>query len=298
MTGETNEESFFFLYGNGCNGKSTFINIILDIFGGYAQTMPSHSLMLGKNDNSISNDLARMKGARLVVTNELPEGRCFNEETIKLLTSQDQIVSRFLYGEYFQFKPTHKLIIIGNHKPKIIGQDYGIWRRVKLVPFNTIIPEEERDKDLGKKLAKEKEGIFRWMVEGAIKWFQNKGLPDPEFVKESVLEYKQDMDVIGDFINETCSKYQSALCLASDLFIAYKNYCENGMIKPLGKIDFYRKVEEKGFIKERKSQNKVFFFGITIKNSSTIELSPTGKNENHNQDNQKIKTSAIADRRG
>ena len=70
------------------------------------------------------------------------------------------------------------------------------------------------------------------------------------------------------------------------------------MIKPLGKIDFYRKVEEKGFIKERKSQNKVFFFGITIKNSSTIELSPTGKNENHNQDNQKIKTSAIADRRG
>jgi len=261
MTGETNEEVIFFLYGNGCNGKSTFINAFNSILGSLAKTMPSKTLMLGRNDNSAPNDIAMLKGVRLAATTELPEGKQLNEELIKSLASQDMITARYLFKEFFEFSPTHKWWISGNHKPKIVGQDYGIWRRLKLIPFEITIPPENRDKNLSKKLDEEQPGILRWMVEGAVKWYRD-GLREPKIIIDAVEEYRNEMDIIGDFIVECCHVDGRSNILATELYELYRKYCEANVQYAIGKRMFYVKMVERGFKKNNCSRNQLFIQGI------------------------------------
>ncbi len=261
ITGETNEEVVFFLYGTGCNGKSTFINAINSVLGKFARTMPSKTLMIVQNDNTASNDIAMLKGVRLAATTELPEGKRFNEELIKSLASQDIISARYLFKEYFEFSPTHKWWISGNHKPKIVGQDYGIWRRLKLIPFEITISPEKQDKNLKEKLEAELPGILRWMVEGAVEWYRN-GLREPAKISEAVKEYRNEMDILGNFIAECCQTDSDAMIPVNNLYNLYKQYCETNGQSTLGKKMFNLKMVERGFKKDFGAKNQVCLFGI------------------------------------
>ncbi len=264
MTGETNEEVIFFLYGNGCNGKSTFINTINSILGVYAKAIPSQTLFMGRSDNSASNDIAMLDGIRLASTTELPEGKQLNEENIKSLASQDKIVARFLYKEYFELIPTHKWWIAGNHKPNVTGQDYGIWRRIKLIPFEVTIPDDQRDKNLSQKLQKEANGILQWMVEGAVKWYAG-GLQEASIVKNAVNDYRKEMDIIGNFIKECCDKDKSCSIKFSVFYLLYKDYCKNNGLYPQSNKTLSIKMRERGFSITNRTNNIVYILGLRIK---------------------------------
>ena len=164
ITGDTSEQTMFMLYGTGANGKSTFLNTVMNILGDYAATTPAQTFMKKQGDQ-MTNDLARLRGARFVTTSETDQGLRLSEPLIKQITGNDRITARFLYGEFFSFVPTFKIWMATNHKPVIKGNDFGIWRRIKLVPFTTRIEEERQDKRLEQKLMAEAPGILNWLID-------------------------------------------------------------------------------------------------------------------------------------
>ena len=147
MTGLINEQCMFVFYGSGANGKSTILEIYRELLAGYAMHTTTASL-LGSSGSPIRNDLARLNGARFVSAVEIGMGKKLDEALVKQLTGGDQVTARFLYNEFFEYKPEFKLFIAANHKPDIQGVDHGIWRRIHLIPFDVTIPTEEIDRDL------------------------------------------------------------------------------------------------------------------------------------------------------
>jgi P4 family phage/plasmid primase-like protien len=163
LTGFTSEECLFLLHGSGANGKTTLMNAIRTLAGDYGMQCAPETLMTKKN-SGIPNDIARLKGARLVATSEVEAGQRFSESLVKQLTGRDKIVARFMRAEFFEFVPQFKIFLAANHKPVIRGTDYAIWRRIKLIPFNVTIPKEKQDPHLAGKLQDELPGIRRCPV--------------------------------------------------------------------------------------------------------------------------------------
>lgn len=230
MTGSTKEQCVFFCYGNGRNGKSTFLDIISAIMGDYATNIQPETIMVQNRQSGANSDIARLKGARFVTTVEPNQGARINEGLLKQLTGGDTVTARHLYGKEFEFEAEFKLWMATNHKPIIRGRDLGIWRRMHLIPFTVEIPDDKVDKNLKYKLKKELTGILNWAVEGCIKW-QREGLGMPAAVEEAVKEYKSEMDVITAFL-EDCTIQGPGETKASELYKAYADWAEeNGEYK-------------------------------------------------------------------
>ena len=221
LTGSTKEQVFFIFYGTGANGKSTFLITIHSLLGDYARQTPTETL-LTKWGNKIPNDVARLKGARFVNAAESESGKHLAEALVKQLTGGDKISARFLYGEFFEFDATFKIFFAVNHKPTIRGSDHAIWRRIRLIPFNATIPPEKQDKNFSEKLNAELPGILRWAVEGCLLW-QSEGLGLPESVKAATADYRSEMDVISDFIEECCEDTPGVQTPFSDLYHRYQD---------------------------------------------------------------------------
>jgi putative DNA primase/helicase len=250
LTGETREQCLFVLHGSGANGKSTFLEVLQTLLGDYAQSTPSASLLAKDRHDGIPNDIARLRGARLVTAVEIGQGRRLNEELMKRLTGQDTITARFLHAEFFDFRAEFKLFIACNHLPTITGTDHAIWRRIRLIPFTVTIPETEQDKDLPAKLQAELPGILAWAVRGCLAW-QREGLGTPEEVKQATAGYRASMDQIGRFIEECCLVSQQVRIKASELYEAYKKWCDANGEQAATLSAFGHYLEEKGFAKHK-----------------------------------------------
>lgn len=199
LTGSVKEQCAFFLYGIGNNGKSTFIETLADMLGDYASNAQPETIMMKRDGNSgINSDIARLKSARLVSTEEPTEGVRLNEGLVKQLTGGGKVTCRFLFGDEFEYSPEFKIWIATNHKPVIRGTDVGIWRRIRLIPFEVNI--EHPDKQLKYKMREEMPQIMRWAVEGCM-MYQKEGLEPPEAVQKSTEEYKSEMDLLATFMD-------------------------------------------------------------------------------------------------
>jgi putative DNA primase/helicase len=195
LSGDIGEQKVFFLCGNGENGKSTFLDTIMAILGDYAMSCPTETFMVKDfGGNGPNNDLARLKGARFVTAAEIEAGKKLAESLVKQVTGGDKIAARYLRQEYFEFTPEFKLWFCTNHKPDITGTDHGIWRRVKIIPFDIIVPKKLQE--LGRPAVKnyheimikeEASGILNWMLQGWILWMRE-GLKDSEAIKEATNE--------------------------------------------------------------------------------------------------------------
>ncbi|QLI45380.1 DNA primase [Bacillus pumilus] len=271
LTGVTKEQIMFFLFGNGRNGKSTFINVIQDILGDYARQTNSDTFLKKKNESGINNDVARLDGARFVSAVESEEGQQLSEALVKQITGGEKMSARFLRQEYFEFTPEFKVFFTTNHKPIIKGGDNGIWRRIKLVPFTVTIPEEKIDADLPEKLKREMPGILRWIVDGCLKW-QKEGLKDPKAIRNATQGYREDMDILGPFLNENCTIHEDASIEAKILYENYKKWCFQNDEIDLKNRSFYRQLEVRGFKKENGTKNKVYFKGLTLNQYAGLNL--------------------------
>lgn len=281
LTGVTKEQVMFFLFGNGRNGKSTFINIIQDLLGDYGRQTNSDTFLKKRNDSGINNDVARLDGARFVSAVESEEGQQLSEALVKQITGGEKMSARFLRQEYFEFTPEFKVFFTTNHKPIVKGSDEGIWRRIMLIPFTITIPKDKIDYDLPDKLAKEMPGVLRWAVEGCMKW-QTEGLRAPEAVKAATAEYREDMDILAPFIDENCTVNSSVRIEAKSLYENYTKWCYQNNELELKNRAFYRQLEVRGFKKEKGTGNKNFILGITLNKLAGSNLFSTENEDKNN----------------
>lgn len=262
LTGATSEQCAFFLYGTGRNGKSTFLDIIRDIFGDYAANIQPETIMVRSNQSTaINSDIARLKGARLVTSVEPNEGVRINEGLLKQLTGDDTVTARKLYGDEFEFKPEFKLWMATNHKPVIRGTDTGIWRRIHMIPFIVQIPEEKIDRRLKYKLSAELTGIFRWAVEGCLLW-QKEGLKMPRAVLEEVREYRREMDVISAFVEDKCTVGKGLSVQSSALYAAYLRWADSGNEYKMSNTKFGLEIAKR--FEKVKGRKYNYYSGLTL----------------------------------
>ncbi|MDR0474648.1 MAG: DUF5906 domain-containing protein [Treponema sp.] len=262
LTGNIEEQTMFILYGSGANGKTTFLNTIQYLLGDYAIASPTESFMK-KNVDQNTNDIARLRGTRFVTTTEAEQGRRLSEPLIKKITGNDQITARFLYGEYFNFTPTFKIFMATNYKPVIKGTDHGIWRRIKLIPFTTTIPQDKQDKNLEIKLKQEVCGILNWLLEGTLRW-RREGLIAPAVIFNATDEYRGEMDVIGNFLKERCVKDGGVSIRIRELYKAYADWCDDNKEHAVSERFFTMRLNEIGFVQNRTAEAR-YWMGLALR---------------------------------
>ncbi|PGL20180.1 DNA primase, partial [Bacillus thuringiensis] len=293
LTGEITEQIMVFLIGGGSNGKSTFINIIKDLMGDYGRQAKSDTF-IKKKETGANNDIARLVGSRFVSAIESEDGEQLSETFVKQITGGEPIVARFLRQEFFEFIPEFKVFFTTNHKPVIKGVDEGIWRRIRLIPFNLQLPKEKRDKKLPEKLSLEMPGILNWAIEGCLKW-QQSGLSNPAIVRKATGDYKEEMDILGPFMFECCFKRDDVQIEAKELYEVYANWCFRNGEHQLKNRAFYRILETQGFKRERGNRNKYFIKGVTLTNrKNTFKQSELLKNDENSESVTKSNTFKIS----
>jgi putative DNA primase/helicase len=260
LTADVSEQCLMILYGTGANGKTTFLQAISAMMGDYALQTPVETLLV-KHGSAIPNDVARLRGARLVTAAEAEEGKRLAESLVKQVTGGDKVAARFLHGEFFEFTPSFKIWLGTNHKPIIKGTDHAIWRRIRLVPFTVTIPEEEQDRELGERLLAELPGILAWAVRGCLSW-QKEGLGVPAEVGRATQAYRDELDALGGFLQDCCIVQENARARAGELYKAYRSWCEENGEKPLSQTRFGLRMVERGLDKVKDTY--VYYLGIGL----------------------------------
>jgi len=244
LTGDTREQVLFLCYGPGMNGKSVFLSILTKLLGDYAGNASFETFDANRRNES-SNDLAKLRGKRLVTVIETEDGKRLAEARIKAVTGQDQISCRFLYGEYFTYRPTYKIWLAMNHLPAIRGTDKGIWRRIRLIPFTQDFSDRQ-DKTLESTLEQEIDGILQWALEGLRQWHK-RGLDTPAIVNEATEHYRIDSDQVGRWLNDACVQVSNVSVKVAQAYQSYKDWCEANGEQPITQNKLGRTLRDKGF---------------------------------------------------
>jgi putative DNA primase/helicase len=265
LTGITREQMFPFLHGDGANGKTTLIEILTALLGDYGQRASQALLVACDNGREPTNEIARLHGARLVVGSETREGDRLAENRIKDMTGGDTLTGRFLYKESFDFIPTLKLWMFGNHRPQIRGTDHGIWRRVRLIPFNVQIADEKRDRSLQGKLREELPGILNWALRGCLLW-QREGLAPPYSVAAATGGYREDEDVLRDFLMEETENDDESRIHHGELYERYTSWCsQNGVRFPMQSRTLSKRLRERGCYQCERTGAGIRWAGVKLK---------------------------------
>lgn len=223
LTGDNREEVMFFLYGPTATGKSTFLESVKTALGDYAATVDVEAFLQKRfSSGGPSPELAKLRGKRMVVSIEVDEGKQLAEGLIKMITGGDDISVRGLYKDPETFKPTFKIWIAANNRPKVSDVDDAIWRRIIVLPFTHQVPPKQRDKTLKLRLTTtELPAILAWAVRGCIMW-QRDGLGSPPAsVEGAIQEYKEDVDPIGPWFEDNVELAPGKYTPQADLYSSY-----------------------------------------------------------------------------
>jgi putative DNA primase/helicase len=271
ITGSTREQCFVIALGKGANGKSVLSEAVRYVLGDYASDTPTDTIMCSKNSRGTENDIARLRGSRFVTAKEVGEGRKLDESRVKQLTGGDTVTARFLFREWFEFIPRFKLWVYANYRPQIRGTDEGIWRRIMLVPFDVVIPEEQRDGTLPETLRAEAAGILAWLVRGCIDW-QRSGLQPPATVLAATQQYRAESDDVARFVDECCTRGDYAKTKSSTLFEAYQRWArdQGAVAAQLSQKAFSERLTALGFEAAR-TKTERYWRGIGLTTNDTEE---------------------------
>ena len=260
LVGQVFEHVLPIFYGTGANGKSVLVETWLRVLGPDYGIKAAHDVLMVKRNDSHPTERADLFGKRFVAVVESGEGRRLNESLVKELTGGDRIRARRMRQDFWEFTPSHLPVLITNHKPIVRGTDLGIWRRLKLVPFNVTIPESDQDVELVDKLHAEAGHILRWALGGIIEW-RKLGLHEPDVVKSATDGYRQSQDVLKAFIVDTCEVDDQLRVKCRELYGIYKQWCEANGEKPSAELGFREAMVERGF--ERKKSNCMWYLGLS-----------------------------------
>jgi putative DNA primase/helicase len=264
LTGDTSERKIFIQYGSGANGKSLTNETIALALGDYAMRTPTETLLI-KRSEGIPSDIARLRGARFVYASEAEQGKRFAESLIKDMSGGDMITARFLHQEWFEFHPEFKIWLATNHKPIIRGTDPAIWDRIRLIPFTVRIPDREQipKTDMIEIFKDEIDGIFSWLVEGCLAW-RKEGLGLPEEVKSATANYRNEMDLLGDFIDDRCILGENRTVSVKELYEEYLAWAEENGEDAVKKKMFGIKLNERNIDTYKGTNNVTMRAGIGL----------------------------------
>lgn len=263
LTGLTAEHAMWFAYGTGRNGKGVFLNTLVRILGDYAMTASPDTFTESGSSKHLTV-LARLQGARLVVSQETEEGVPWAEARIKMVTGGDPITANFMRQDPFTYTPQFKLFIAGNHKPGLKSVDEAIRARFNLVPFTVTIPPGERDPGLSEKLWEEAPGILAWMIEGCLDWQAVRLLP-PSAVTDATKDYFDAEDAISLWIAETCEVRKDHWDLSGRLFKNWQVWAISAGEKPGTHKAFSRTMDKHGFPTGERTMYGAPILGLEIK---------------------------------
>ena len=274
LTGLSQEHVLPILWGQGRNGKGTLLETLSYILGELAQPVQAEMLLdQGKSRSSAgpSADLMKLRGCRMVWASETDEGRKLNAGKVKWLTGGDSISARPPFGKReISFVPTHILLMITNHKPRIASDEYALWKRIHLIPFSlSFVPdpqlanERRADKSLPQKLKAEAPGILAWLVKGCLEWQRLGDLMAPATVKAATDEYQSEEDVLGLFLGSECECDPQASVQASSLHSAYQNWCKSAGFVSLNMKSFGTQMTKR-FVKTKEG-GLIIYKGLDLR---------------------------------
>ena len=248
LTGVVREHVLPVWYGAGGNGKGTLQNAVGAVLGDYSRAVPADLMMKKQGGDQHPTERAMLMGLRLAFASETEAGRQLAESTVKSLTGGDPITARFMRQDFFTFNPSHKLILSTNHRPIIRGNDAGIWRRVRLVPWETT--PAAIDTTLGEQLAREGPGILRWLVEGCLAW-QREGLGSAASIDAATTAYRHEQDVCSAFLEECTTRTAEAKVGSADLYAAYRAWCAEAGERHWTQRAFVAALSERGLDRQK-----------------------------------------------
>jgi len=271
LSGSCQHHVFNILNGVGRNGKSTIVETISHVLGELATPIPVETLLSQANTSSGGApraDIMKLRSRRIAWASESDRNRQLNAAQIKLFTGGDKITARSPFSkEMVAFSPTHTIFMITNNMPHLDINDYALWQRIHVIPFQvsfveTPVEEFEKKADhkLKEKLKKEAPGILAWLVRGCLS-AQKRGLKKPPAVTKAISEYRHKEDTLGVFIAECCKKSSGKRVKASKLFDAYNDWCKNTERIPLSQTKFGK---EMGKIFKKKSSNGIYYYGLRL----------------------------------
>jgi len=260
LTGETGEHAVFIFYGTGKNGKSVAVNLIFALLGPYGTSIKTEALMAHRftGASGHNEDIANLRGMRFVAAVETDIGQRFNESQLKQLTGGDLITASRKHEHNITFRPDFKLVIQTNHKPTVEGTDFGFWRRIKLMPFNETILNNEQDAHLIDKLKAELPGVLTRAVQGSIRYYANDGLGTPPEVAEATEEYRAEQDTLGMFIADKCDLGDGPEVTFKDIYDVYTMWCESRKERPKSSKFFAASMRARGFKSKRTKRGNVW----------------------------------------
>ncbi len=267
ITGDQSEQVFFFCYGNGFNGKSTLLNTCRLVMGNYATQVPPTAFMVDKTKRGGPDEaIASLKNKRLVCSTELEDGQRLATSLVKRMTGGEPLWCEHKFERGYNFQTTHKLWLSGNHEPVITDTTNSIWYRLKKIPFPIEIPEADRRKGYAEYLAAEHgPAILAWMVRGCVEWGAAGDLNEPEAVKQAVAEYRDQQDILHDYLLERCIFQKSAAMDQKPLYADYKQWSEDNDSNAIGKLTFRSRIQEKGVIAAIGNKNIKIWRGIRLR---------------------------------
>lgn len=263
LTGMVDEQVFAFLYGLGRNGKSVFVELLAWLLSDYAHKVPTEMLMQHqRNPQGPSPDVVALKGRRFVYATETEDGARLAAARIKELTGGDTLSGRVPYGrDFVTFRPTHKLVIVGNHKPEIGDNSFGMWRRVLLTPFENTIPENQCDPQLLDKLKAEGPGILNWALAGLRRW-EKVGLQVPTAISAATAAYREENDIIGEWLRDNCVIGAGQSARKDVLYVDYEAWAKANGFHPMTQKRLTRKLGERGY---RLAAGKRTVLGVAVR---------------------------------
>ncbi|MCQ4213362.1 DNA primase family protein [Streptomyces longispororuber] len=245
VTGDAGGQVLPFLFGSGKNGKSVLLDVLMKLLGDYADAAPPGFLMSRPGEGH-PTDLAELHGRRVIVCSEVKHGDRFDEARVKSLTGGDRIKARRMRQDFFSFQPTHKLWLLGNHRPEVGTGGFAFWRRMRLIPFERVVSDEQKIDNLADILVTEEgPGILDWLVRGARRYLSGeKDLTGPERVRVATTAYVETEDHTGRFLAECCALGPGLRAEQTRLHAAYRSWCRIEDVPPIASRALAARIRE------------------------------------------------------
>ncbi len=245
LLGTLPEQKTFFLLGNGANGKSVELETLKATLGPYATTVPGEAFLKSSKGDP-RNTYARLPGVRVAIGSEIDERQPLAEGAIKSLTGGEELTARRLYKDEFTFHPMCTLFIATNHLPRVIGDDYGIRRRLVAIPYPVTFAPDVQDPGLKRVLIQEGPGILAWLVEG-LRLYQAEGLKPPQAIQQATRGFWQQADSVKAWLDGATESDSEAQWTAASAFASYHEFCVSNGIQPLTRTAFGTRMNARGF---------------------------------------------------
>lgn len=255
--GAVREHLFPVLTGTGANGKGTAYGAVAHAMGDYA-TIIDPGLLMTQQRGHGGPEMMQLFGARLVIGSETEEGKQLDAALMKRLTGGDQLTARNLYQPPVAWEPSHQIVYVTNHLPQVKGNDPALWRRIRVVPFDVVVPEEHRDTELPERLKLAADAIVTWAVSGWFAYEDLGGMKEPATVQRATSDYQTASDAVKRFTEEHCLTGPHFHARARELHEAWSVWAEDDGAEKLSEKRFSAELERLGFSADKTRVGKVW----------------------------------------